>query len=638
MDNLSQILARLEHCVQHGTYESLETDWLEIKPVPSSGGAWNSIRETVGAYLNTRGGIVVLGVRDEQGPPRRFAFTGYTEDNSGNLSDMRKAFQDVRNNPLEVADSLLIEVRPFSAGQIAVLRVSALPEDRKYCFHRGEARERVADRDEKIPSHRVQEQEERKREMETYRELRPVDGAGVDDLSLQRINELVLLINQGQTRPIETIKSTLADATAFLVNKRFLLKDGKVTTLGMLVCGTHPEDHLLFRSHLDAFVDVPNAIAQDKKTFRDNILQLMEVGHGWTLRNIMTGVSPEAGGTLVAEYPDKLIRESINNALAHRDYSINRPVQLTIKPRQSLSIRNPGHLPSELVLERPADAIPVRRIFANPRARNPRLADILKLHNKWEGKGIGMSDLVNCALANQIDLPYYLFHSADELSLTIPAGRVLDDATALWFELLDGLIAQRTGNRPLTEEQRIVLAYLLKSERANRDGRYTLALTPSNNHFRAIGDLKACGLIELHAATEQYREVYVVCRELANDDNQAELHTLFGNEFAELDALGQQTLNMISLAEKHSRDGGLNAKQVSRLLETRLTEELRKRGKDEFYRAIRYRIEKMAPDKKVLDLAPEEKWASAPERMLSIRGSASRPVFRLNRDYARPML
>ena len=162
-----------------------------------------------------------------------------------------------------------------------------------------------------------------------------------------------------------------------------------------------PQEHLLFRSQMDAFVDVPNAIAQDKKTFRDNILQLMELGHGWTLRNIMTGVSPEAGGTLLAEYPEKLIRECINNALAHRDYSINRPVQLTLKPRTSLSIRNPGHLPDELVFEQPDHAIPVRRIFANPRARNPRLADILKLHSKWEGKGIGMSELVNYALADR---------------------------------------------------------------------------------------------------------------------------------------------------------------------------------------------------------------------------------------------
>lgn len=637
MDDLTPILLKLERCIQQQTYESMETDWLEIKPVPASGHAWDTIKESICAFLNTRGGAVILGIKEEQQPHRHYKFTGYTEDNSGNLSTFRGAFQDARRNQLDVGDCLRIEAHPFLTGQIAVVRVSALPEDRKYCLYRGIAFERILDRDEKIPQHRISEQEERKREMETYREMLPVEGVGLEDLSLQRINELVLLINQGQSQPIETIKSTIQDAVSFLEKKRFMLRDGKITTLGILVCGAHPEDHLLFRSQLDAFVDVPNTIAQDKKTFRDNILQLMELSHGWTLRNIMTGVSPVSGGTMVAEYPDKLIRESINNALAHRDYSINRPVQLTIRPHESLSIRNPGHLPHELVFEQPDHEIPVRRIFANPLARNPRLADILKMHSKWEGKGIGMSDLVNYALGNQIDVPHYLFHAPDELSLCIPAGQVLDESMEAWLELMDGLIANRTENRKLIIEQKIVLAYLLKSERLNRLGRYTLALTPSNNHFSAIDALKTWGLIQLHPSSTRFREVYVACRELANGDYTTELRDLFGGDFDNLDALGQQTLNMILLAEKFSRSGGLNAKQVSRLLKNRMPEEHRKRGDDEFYRAIRYRVERLAPDKKAIDLKKAE-WHSVPDKMLSIKGPSSKPIFRLNHDYAKSFL
>ena len=637
MDDLSPILNKLERCVRDGAHESIETDWLEIKPVPSSHGAWDNIRDSVCAFLNTRGGVVILGIKDEQHPRRHFTFTGYTESNSGNLSQIGSAFKDARGNPMEVRDCLIVEVKPFSTGQLAVLRVSALPEERKFCFYRGEARERVADRDEKITRQRTEEQEERKREMENYRELQPVQGVGLADLSLQRINELVLLINQGQSRPIEMIKSKIEEAVPFLEKKRFMLRDGRITTLGVLVCSDHPEDHLLFRCHLDAFVDVPNVIAQDKKTFRDNILQLMEAGHGWALRNIQTGVSPEGGGTMVAEYPDKLIRESINNALAHRDYSLNRPVQITIKPRISLSIRNPGKLPNEIVFEKLDDPIPVRRIFANPRARNPRLADILKWHSKWEGKGIGMSDLVNSALANQIDLPYYIFHSVDELSLHIPSGRLLDEATEAWLDLMDGCIARKTANQPLTDEQRTVLAYILKSERANRLGCYTLALTPGNNHFGAIDQLKSTGLIELHSASDRFREVYVVCRELATDDAQAELLLLFGPEFESLDLLARQTLNMILLAEKFSSAGGLNAKQAMRLLKTRLPDEYRKRGEDEFYRAVRYRVASLAPEKKDLDLEVAD-WHSAPNKMLCIHGPARLPLFRLNRGYQKSML
>jgi ATP-dependent DNA helicase RecG len=638
MDDLTRILMRLEDCARHGRYESLETDSLEIKPVPPTGSAWNSLRESVCAFLNAHGGTIVLGVRDEQGPPRRFVHTGYTEASSAPMAKLRTCFEDARKHPMDAGDCLRFEVKPFLEGQIAIIRISPLPADRKFCFFQGEAFDRIADRDEKIPSRRIQEQEERKREMETFREQRPVDDASLTDLSLQRINELVLLINQGQSMPIETIKGTLTDAEEFLRRKRFIRADGSITTLGMLVCGTHPEEHLLFRCHLDAFVEIPNVIAQDKKTFRDNILQLMEAGHAWTLRNIRTGVSPDAGGTLVSEYPDKLIRESINNAFAHRDYSINRPVQLTIQPRHSLSIRNPGHLPPELVLEKAVDPIPVRRIFSNPLARNPRLADILKLHNKWEGKGIGMSDLVNHALNNVIDVPYFTFHSAEELSLTIPAGKVLDEDTALWFELLDGFIQRKTGNRPLTEEQQTVLAYLLKSERENRTGHYTLALTPGNNHFRAIDVLKTSGLIELHPASETYKEVFVVCRELITDDHWAELRQLVGAGLADLSPLVQQVLNLISIAERHSREGGLNARQVGRLVMTRMPEEARSRGIEEFQRTIRRRIEAMSPDKKALKDISDTEWISAPDKMLSMRGSATRPLFRINRNYQPPML
>ena len=637
MDSLEEILNRLAICIRNRTYESLETDWLEIKPVPSTGNAWDSIRETIGAFLNTRGGVVLLGVKDEQQPNRHFTFTGYTENNSGNLSSLRTAFTDARRNPIDVSDCLRVEVHSFETGQIALVRVSALPEDRKFCLYRGEARERIADRDERILPHRIEEQEERKREMETFRELRPVDGVVLEDLSLQRTNELVLLINQGQAQQIETIKSTLADAVPFLEKRRFMLKDGRITTLGALVCATRPEEHLLFRSQLDAFVDVPNTIAQDKKTFRDNILQLMEAGRNWTLRNIMTGISAEAGGTLEAEYPEKLIRESINNALAHRDYHFDRPVQLTLKPRHSLTIRNPGRLPHELVFEKLDDPIPVRRVFANPRARNPRLADILKLHNKWEGRGVGMSDLVNFALANQIGLPHYQFHSADEISLCIPAGKLLDESMEAWLELLSGFIEAKAQGRTLSNEERIVLTYVIKSELANRQGLYTLALTPGNNHFGAIAALKSYGLISLHPASDRFREVYVCAREFVVDDGRGELREIFAKDFDELDPLNQQTLNMILLAEKYSKAGGLNAKQVTRLLKHRLPEELHNRGDDEFYRAIRYRIERLAPDKKTLDL-DSESWHSTPDRMLSIHGPSNRPLFRVNRAYQAGLL
>jgi len=98
MESLTQVLNRLEFCVRNGTYESLETDWLEVKPVPATGNAWDSIRKSICAFLNTRGGVVILGIKDEQKPHRHC----YTEDNCGQLSQLRQHFKDARRNPMDV--------------------------------------------------------------------------------------------------------------------------------------------------------------------------------------------------------------------------------------------------------------------------------------------------------------------------------------------------------------------------------------------------------------------------------------------------------------------------------------------------------------------------------------------------------
>ena len=62
MTVVDQLLNRLADLIQQGRFVELETEGLEIKPVPADGGEWKECHKSVNAFLNTRGGIVILGV------------------------------------------------------------------------------------------------------------------------------------------------------------------------------------------------------------------------------------------------------------------------------------------------------------------------------------------------------------------------------------------------------------------------------------------------------------------------------------------------------------------------------------------------------------------------------------------------
>src|SRR5947208_364064 len=92
---VDQILNRLADLIRQNRYVELETEGLEIKPVPAEGGAWRERHKSINAFLNTRGGIVILGVTEVgMGPARRYALSGWKEHAEPNLKEIPKLFTD----------------------------------------------------------------------------------------------------------------------------------------------------------------------------------------------------------------------------------------------------------------------------------------------------------------------------------------------------------------------------------------------------------------------------------------------------------------------------------------------------------------------------------------------------------------
>lgn len=561
LEVLEKTLSKLADLIEQNRFESLETDTLEIKPVPPDGASWKERYKSACAFLNTRGGIIILGVKEEgTGPQARYRFTGWQPHAEPNLKEFAKRFTDHRLTPLDLSEAFPPPmIRDFLNGQVGILLVDELPADRKFVFYEGVGYRRIGTGDNKIPPDEIERQEEFRIEAINARELQLIEGAKSTDLDLDKINEYITQLN----RPVrvETIKPDFQMALPFLERKCFL-KEGGVTILGMLVCGKHPADSLGFRCQLHGYVEAPGEIARDKQDISDNVLGLMERGLEYLHRNIQIGVSPEQGGVNRPQYPEQLLRETVNNALAHRDYSINRHAILAVRPDEYVSIANPGTFRQQLLIEDTSSSVPLLRILPEAKPRNPKLADVLRVFRKWEGRGIGMSTLAALALENKIDLPYYRLRT-DEVTLYLPSGRLLDDRMERHFKAFDRHIGDKMRGMTLTEAQALVLAYLVKSEWANERRLYTILLTPDNNHYSELAALARAGLIHEHPGSKPNYPVFQVDRELMRRDYIDELRTLFGLGFDNLDNSLKDALGVVYRFNKFSKQTSVTAKEVS---------------------------------------------------------------------------
>jgi ATP-dependent DNA helicase RecG len=561
---IAKFIAQVEDCITNGQYKAIETDKVELKDL-SGGDDWKELYKTTCAFLNSKGGIIIIGINENR-LERKYTLTGYSDGNEDKLKSLPKQFTDDSGKVCDLSEYIRpdsFEIIEFMGKRLCAVFVEKLPEDQKFVLFKGIAYERNLTGDHKISPENVIRQKELRKELELSRELTPVPDATIDNIDIDKINDYIQRLNQDIK--VETYKSDVISAVSFLERKKFIVKE-KPTLLGMLVCGNHIHDIIGARCQVDCFVESPEKIAENKKSYRDNIIQLLERSYSFIISSISTGISVERGGTRILEYPERLIRETINNALAHRDYSVNRFVIVTVNPGKTIEIRNPGKFREEQII-RVEGEFPLRRVIPVPKATNPRLADILKYFDRWEGKGWGMSSLTNAALNNDIDLPWYFLYSDNDIGLFIPKGKVLDDEIKGWLKIFSKYILSKTNGYSLNTEQETALAYFLKSERFNKQEKYTIALTPDNNHFSVINELEGWGLIYKHPKSPQLHPIYLVDRQLLQSDFTKELRDIFGGDYDELGKLYKEVLNVVYHFNEFSLAiNDINAAQVGDFL------------------------------------------------------------------------
>jgi ATP-dependent DNA helicase RecG len=540
-DLVISTLEVIETLLNSGEYRPIESEFIELKDL-STRGDWTSLKETICAFLNTNGGYVICGIRERENSYRLSGFDRNNED--GIIELQSKVFKNDNDLLIDLTENIDFSYFELSGKALAVISVLPLSEDLKFVKYNGKYFYRVLTEDREIQISRLNHHKEYKSELEYSKEINPVSNASIDDLDNDKINQFILKINA--TGKKETVKKDLADASDFLRRKSCITKDKGVTVLGLLLFGKEPSQYLENRARLDCYFETGHELGRDKKHLDDDILNLMDDAFSFVWGHIKVGRSVVGGGRSEPEFPVELIRETVNNALAHRDYTINKFITIKVNPGQSIEIKNPGTFKQKMVLTASIGTGEIRRIIpcvAEP--KNPKLANILKSFDKIESQGIGMATLVGKCLENLIDVPYYDISIPDEISLVIPSGQLIDDETQRWLNSFALYIRKKLGKEP-TREHELVLAYVLKSERLNQRKHYTILLSPSNNHFDVLSDLKQANLIfEQKIDGAEHSSVFLIDPELKLSDFTTQIEEITGQSISHFGEVYIMVLNII---------------------------------------------------------------------------------------------
>lgn len=540
-DLLNRIIHGIETTLSSGQFQDNEDPIVELKDL-SSGNEWTSLKETVCAFLNTNGGYVICGIRERN---KQYSFPGFDRNNEGRIIDLRTRFFKNDNDVLpDLSENIDFDYRNVLEKTLAIITVRPLSEDLKYLKFDGVYYERVLTQDKIIPQAKIIQHREYKTELEYSKEINPVPNATLEDLDIDKINQFIIKVNA--TGRKETVKKDLQDAADFLKRRYCINAEGAVTVLGLLLFGKEPFQYLEYRAEVDCYFETGNDIGRDKRISQNDVINLMDDAFSFVWGHIKVGRSYIGGGRSEPEFPEKLVREVVNNAFAHRDYVANKFITIKINPGESIEVKNPGSFKQKMLITDTSTKSEIRRIISGvPETKNPKLANVLKAFDKIESQGIGMATLVSVCLENQIDVPYYDLSVPDTISLVIPSGKLMDDETQRWMNSFYGYLSERLDGK-ITQEHELVLAYLLKSERLNQKRLYTILLSPSNNHFDVLSDLKQSGLIIEHpTASSEQTPVYILDKELTIVDFSKQIEKQTGKSLFGLDDVHKRVLNIV---------------------------------------------------------------------------------------------
>ena len=375
------------------------------------------------AFANTKGGKIILGVRDKG------EIIGFELDN-----DMKAKINDLARNCKPS-----VEIRIEKVSGVVVIDVPE-GDDKPYMCKTGYFR-RLDGSTQKMTPNEIKSMY-RKAEKEPFEERIP-ERFSVDEISLEKIKKF---IDEAK------INIKLEEPTNFLESLG-VLKDGQIINAGVLMFSHSVGKHIpQARIRLIRFNGTSRVDIMDRSDVSDELLSQFNEAFSFVKKHIMIkSVIKDAKRTDIPEIPLEVIREAIANAIIHRDYSVKGTESAVEIFDDRIEITNPGGLPRQITGKN-FGKLSVRR--------NEILADLFFRLRIVEKAGTGIPRMRE--LLNRAGLPLPEFEDEGEsFRVTIRRPVIFNDSLEIYSQEFEKEISS------FPERQRWILRMVMNGHKIN---------------------------------------------------------------------------------------------------------------------------------------------------------------------------
>lgn len=458
----SQELSALLERLDGESADALESDVLEFK---SSRVNFKSIRESVVAFANAQGGMLVIGVAD-RAHSRSAAIEGIENLAPG---DLQRTIYDGTDPHITVD----IEELDEPEGRLLVVRVPS--SGQLHTTTDGIAKIRVGKESKSLTgsdlAHLLATHSG------TDHTAQIAQGESLDAIDAAEIRRLREMIRAEDTNPG---LNGLGDAE--LLNALGLAEGQHVNIAAILMLGHKSVLARYIPQHELTIVRFREPTEYDfRRDIRDPLLKTIDAVRQIIEANVRITTIQTAGfhHFEIADMSWIVIRESVLNALIHRDYFINASIQVFLRPDR-VEVTSPGGFIGDVSPENVLRHAPVRR--------NHLLADAFQAIGLVNRVGLGVDRIYRETLRTGKDFPRYE-SDVGTVKLTLPTKTHVGFARFVAERYLDG--------EELGLDDLMVMRSLMTRDELNRWSASEVLKIAEADAANRLADLNSRGFLEV---------------------------------------------------------------------------------------------------------------------------------------------